>query len=138
MLVRPNEENCSQRFFQVSSPAARLGLGIQKSGITDAQETGVNPRSVTTRRAAARSSVFRKSSSIRSVSSTFLIPARAQPSSDLRYPAAAEVFWCRDSTIFFEAALVGVIARAMGARSGVRREGMGATISLSSLSFYVI
>ena len=44
-------------------------------------------------REAGRVSVLRKSSSMLSVISTCLIPAFAQPSSDLRYPAAREVFW---------------------------------------------
>src|SRR6202171_6418846 len=129
MWLSPNAENWSQRFFQVSMAAARFGLGIQKSGSTDAQETGVRPRSVTTRRAAARLSVFRNSSSITSVSSTFLIPAFAQPSSDLRYPAARDVFWCKDSTILPEAAWAPVTTWAKGARRAVRRESMGITIS---------
>ena len=77
-------ENCSHRRFQVSSDAARASPGIQMSGSTAAAETGVRPRSVSTRFAAAMVSVFRNSSSITSVTSTNLMPALAQPSSDLR------------------------------------------------------
>src|ERR1700680_3067259 len=125
----PNEEYWSQRFFQISIDAARPELGIQKSGMAAEAETGVRPRSATTRGAAARLSVFKNSSSSLSVNSTFLIPARAQPSSDLRYPAFSDVFWCRDSTILLGAAGAGVTAAANGARSTVLRESMGYTIS---------
>src|SRR5579875_1226249 len=127
----PNDENCSQRRFQVSSLAVRSGPWIQRSGMTAAQETAVNPRSETTLRAAARLSVLRNPSSMLSVSSTFLMPAFAQPSSDLRYPAAREVFWCRQSVILGVAAWTGTTTCASGASSAVLRESMRPNIPKS-------
>ena len=53
-----------------------VGVGFPQAATPQAHDTGVSPRSVSTRRAAASESVFRKSSSSRAVISTFLIPAR--------------------------------------------------------------
>src|SRR5215831_14776720 len=92
-------ENCSHRRFHVSIDAARAGPGIHMSCSTAAEDTGVSPKSVMTLFAATKVSVLRKSSSSTSVISTFLMPAFAQPSSDLRYPAPRDVFWWIDRVI---------------------------------------
>jgi hypothetical protein len=64
-----------------------------------------------------------------SVSSTFLIPAFDQPSSDLRNPAARDVFWWIESVILPEAAWTGETTCASGASNAVLRESMRLTIS---------
>src|SRR5262249_8609609 len=97
-----------------------LGFGSKSSVTPVAPWMGFWPRSVITWRADARLSVFRNSSSKIFVISTSFISARAQPSSDLRYPAPFEGFWCIASVIFFSAAAVVtalVAASATGARS---------------------
>ena len=68
--------------------------------MTAAPETGVSPRSVITRLAAGNVSFSRNPSSTLSFSSTYRMPALAQPSSDPRYPAARDVFWWMLSSIF--------------------------------------
>ena len=103
MWVSPSEANCSHRFFQFSSAAALPGFGFQRSDRPAVAETGVSPKSVKTRLAAARLSVLRKSSSAGVASSTSRMPARAQPSSDFRYPAPAEVVWCIQRVILWVA-----------------------------------
>ena len=82
------DANCSQRFFQVSSCAAKPAILVPEILQHGRAGDRRQPRSVITRFAAARSSVLRKSSSTRSVISTYLMPALAQPSSDLAIPCA--------------------------------------------------
>src|SRR6185312_15076927 len=68
----------------------------------------------------------------RSVISTYLMPALAQPSRILRYPARCEVVWWMLRTIFPGSADAGITSTrgaARGARSIVRRESMNYTIS---------
>src|ERR1700674_4177235 len=117
MWSSPRAANISQRFLKFSSDAARLGFGSHNPPTPQAQETGVSPRSVGTRRAAARESVFRNSSRDAATISAYLTPARDQPSRDLRYPAPAEVFWWMASVILPEAAGA---ARAAISATGVK------------------
>src|SRR5262245_52101912 len=98
------------------------------SGKTAAEETAVSPKSPISFFAAGSDSVLRKSSSMASVSSTALIPALAQPSSDLRNPAARDVVWWMERVILVVAdeAVETTLANgaASGARSTVRRDSM--------------
>ena len=87
---------------RAATPRATLPApapGSQMSCRTTAADTGVRPRSPSRRRAAGSVSVRRKSASSGAPSSTYWMPARAQPASEPRNPAARDVFWCIASSI---------------------------------------
>ena len=88
----PSSENCAQRLLQLSRDDSRAGPGIQRSGKVTAAQIGVWPRSSRRILAPGSESFSRNTSSNAAFNSTNSMPARDQPSSEPRNPAALEVF----------------------------------------------